>query len=235
MEFIWHQYLFQPLFNALIFIYNNFTFFNMGLAVIYLTIALRICLLPLSILEGKSPKFYNELANAMKEVEKDYPNDIVKQKEIIKEILRKNRVHPWAKVISLGIQLLVLILLYQVFMGGIQQKFESLYSFVPKPDFVYTSFLWFDISQRDFYISILVGIILFLEITIVQRNKKALLTNRDIVYRIIFPVFSFLALYILPSVKSIFILTSILFSFIIIAIQNLFWKVFKNRKKLKKA
>ena len=229
MEMFWNEYLFRPLFNLLIFLYQNYTFYSMGLAVVYLTIILRILLLPLSIIAEKSPSFYHMLAQSMRELQNDYPNDYVQQKEALKAILRKNRVHPWAKVLSLAIQFLVLILLYQVFMGGInaREKYDALYPFITRPDFVYTKFLWFDISERNFFMSFLVALILFVEITIVQNNKKELLTSRDLVYRIVFPIFSFVALYLLPSVKSIFILTSILFSFIIIIVQNVIWRLLK--------
>ena len=39
--------------------------------------------------------------------------------EEIRKIMKKNMVSPWAKVMSLGFQLLVLVLLYQVFIRGI--------------------------------------------------------------------------------------------------------------------
>ena len=48
LNLVWDQYLYIPLFNLLIWLYLNFSFFNLGIAVIILTIILRIVLLPLS-------------------------------------------------------------------------------------------------------------------------------------------------------------------------------------------
>ncbi len=222
---IWINFLFEPLFNALIFIYNNFTYFNLGLAVVYLTIILRLILLPLSIISEKSSAFYKKLADKIEEIEKDYAADPVKKKEVVRKVMRKNRVHPWAKMVVLGIQFLVLILLYQVFIGGINENYTHLYPFVTQPDFINTKFLWLDISQRNTLAAAIVGIILFIEITLSQRKKKDLLTRRDLLYRLFFPLSTFVILSFLPSVKSVFILTSILFSFIIILVSNLIYLI----------
>jgi YidC/Oxa1 family membrane protein insertase len=234
MQVIWHNYLYQPLFNLLIWLYwNNFSFFNLGVAVIYLTILLRIALLPLSIISERGKTFYNELSEKAKAIQKDFADDPVKAKEEIRKLLRKNKVRPWAKVVVLGVQLLVLIVLYRVFLGGIgaHDKLELLYPGMPHPDFINTKFLWFDIGRRDILISLIVGVVLFLEITVAQRSREQFLVRRDILYRFFFPLLVFLILAILPSVKALFILTSILFSIILILARNAFGMAFHKIKR----
>jgi len=234
---IWDDYLVQPLFNFLIYLYYNHSFFNLGIAVIYLTIILRLALLPLSIVADRGKVFYKELSRKIKEIEKDYANDPVKAKEMVRKLLKKNRIQPWAKVFMLGIQLLVLVVLYRVFIHGIgaQSNLDLLYPSLPHPDFINTQFLWFDIGQRSWLLGAIVGAVLFLEISVGQRTRKEFLTRRDILYRFFFPLFVFLILILLPSVKSLFILTSILFSIILIIARNVFGLAFHRVKGIKKS
>ncbi len=237
---LWNQFLFDPLFNALMFFYNTIANYNMGWAVVCLTIALRIVLLPLSFAD-KSADFYAKLAAKIHEVDRDHPNDPVKRREIVRLILRRNHVWPWSKVISLGIQLMALIVLYQVFVGGLSgAKYTHLYPFVRQPDYIDNRFTLlglypFDISQRNAIVSLVVAMTLFVEITFSQSTKKIMLSSRDLWYRILFPLFTFFALVILPSVKAVFILTSILISIMIISVERFIWAFTKPKKKAEPA
>ena len=47
---LWYSYLFDPLFNGLMLLYNTVAHENLGLAVVYLTIGIRLVLLPFSII-----------------------------------------------------------------------------------------------------------------------------------------------------------------------------------------
>lgn len=214
---IWHEYLFLPVFNALIYLYNSATLQNMGLAVIYLTLILRAILLPFSIVSIWKQHFYSKLSDEAGKIADAYKNDPVLQKQEIREFLKKHRVNPWSKAIVLGVQALTLILLYQVFLGGIRgQKLDELYYWVMRPDFVNTVFWGFDLGERSIVWPLIVAAFLFFEISWEQRKKRGMLMNSDIVYRYIFPLFVLITLYILPMVKSLFVLTSLLFSFIVV-------------------
>ncbi len=193
------------------------------MAVIILTILLRLVMLPLTVISEKGKGKYMELDKKVTSILDDRYTDPVKKREIIRDLLRKNSVSPWAKSITLAIQGVVLVVLYQVFMGGINMhKFENLYSWVYVPDYVNTVFFGFDLGQRSIYWSAIVAIILFLEIKFEQDGRKSILQNSEVVYRYAFPFFTFLILYYLPMVKSLFILTSIIFSFIVMAVVSKF-------------
>ena len=116
---IWEQYLYLPLFNLLIWLYLNYSFYNLGIAVIVLTVLLRVALLPFTILTERSKIIGQRLKKEIEEIKKDFTNDPVKQKLVIRQFLKKKKIRPWAKAIVLGVQGLVLVLLYRVFIGGI--------------------------------------------------------------------------------------------------------------------
>lgn len=218
----WQTYLYEPLLNFLIFIYNNFTNASLGLAVVYLTIFLRLILLPFSIITEKNKGIYEKLREKVSVVMDDRYTDPVRKREIIRRLLKENRVSHWAKGIMLGVQAVVLVVLYQVFLGGINfDKIDSLYAWVYHPDYINTTFFGFELGARSVYWSAAVATILFLEIRTEQNKRKELLQNPDIIYRVMFPLATFLVLFYLPMVKSLFILTSIIFSFIVILVASL--------------
>src|SRR3989338_5003466 len=119
---IWHQYLFTPLLNVLIYLYNTIAFENLGLAVVYMTIGLRIVLIPFSVIAERNGFKYEKIQGDFTAIQKEFKNDPVERKERMRELMRANRIHPWASAVLLGFQLLTLVLLYQVFVGGMTGK-----------------------------------------------------------------------------------------------------------------
>ncbi|KKR99560.1 MAG: hypothetical protein UU49_C0005G0018 [Candidatus Magasanikbacteria bacterium GW2011_GWC2_41_17] len=73
---IWNNFLYIPLLNALIWFYNDWGKENMGYAVILLTIALRVVLLPLSIVSERNKLRYKTLDKKIVEAEKAYKKAI---------------------------------------------------------------------------------------------------------------------------------------------------------------
>lgn len=218
----WHDILYVPLLNALMFLYTGPAEGSLGVAVIELTIALRFVLLPFSILEERNRYRFEKINARFEAIQKDFKNDPVMAKEKIRELLKLNKVSYWSKVVVLGVQLLVLILLYQVFMGGIRfTAADELYSWVTAPVAVNTVFLGFNLSQRnDWLWPGIVAVLLFLEIYVEQKQREHLVTKSDVIYLLFFPIFSFVALWLLPIVKSIFVLTSMLFTIVVFGLRK---------------
>lgn len=231
---LWLTVLYQPLFNALIWIYNTIADKNLGWAVVWLTVFLRITLLPLTLVSE-----YNNLRRqkALAEAEaaiKVFKNDTVAQKEAARKIMRKYHISPWAKVLTLGIQLLVLIVLYQVFIQGItgERVARTLYPAVDFPGRINTNFYGFDIGERHNLVwAGAVALYLFLSIFIENRRRPAW-DKSQMTYLFVFPALTFAVLWYLPMVKSLFILTTIIFSDIIGLLRFL---LFSGKTKPKEA
>jgi YidC/Oxa1 family membrane protein insertase len=217
---IWHEFLYIPLLNFLIWLYNGPAFENLGIAIIYLTILIRIALLPFTIVSERSKILYEKLEQKIKKIDHDFKNDPIQKKETIRKVMKEHRVSPWAKVMVLAVQALILVLLYQVFIGGINGKLVELYSWVDHPDFINTNFLGYDLGEKSVFWSGLVGAFLFLEIFMDYRSRSGGLTRSEVAYMIFFPAAVFLTLWILPMAKSIFIMTSLIFSMFVILIRQ---------------
>jgi membrane protein insertase Oxa1/YidC/SpoIIIJ len=229
LTYFWANYLYQPLFNALIWIYFNIAERNLGWAVIWLTVFLRVILLPLTIISERDAVRQKKTEEDARHAAKVFKNDAVAQKEEIRRIMKKNRVSPWAKAMLLGFQLLVLVLLYQVFVRGItgERIIKLLYPWIDFPGKINTDFYGFNIGNRhDSFWAGIVALYLFISIFLsegIGRKKDRSRTT----FLFLFPLFTFFALWLLPMVKSLFILTSILFSDMITIIRKI---VFPEKK-----
>jgi membrane protein insertase Oxa1/YidC/SpoIIIJ len=213
---IWTIYLFEPVFNVLVWLYGNIAHQNFAIAVIYLTIGLRIILLPFSIIEEMGKGKHSKLEKEVAAIEKNPHIDPMKKREVVRKLMREFRVSPWAKIISMFALALLFLLLYQIFVGGLRlEKMVHLYSWNFHPDYINTIFLGFDVAKRYWFLSLIPAALLFVEIVYEQRKYPHLITQSEAVYRYLFPIAVFFLLWKLPSIKSIFILTTMLFTLMI--------------------
>lgn len=231
MAELWYTYAYQPLFNLLIYIYNNFTDQNLGWAIVQLTILLRFVLLPFTII-GEYNRVKNEqLAKDIEEVSKIYKKDPIQRKQEIRLIMKQRKVQPWSRVLVIGIQAVVLLLLYQVFKQGIsgERMLHTLYTSVDFPGVVNTNFYGFELGKpHDALWSGAVALWLFMETYVEFRKRGNNLTRADLMYFMLFPTAVFIALWVLPMSKSLFVFTSMLFSAII---GMIFRPIFRKPKK----
>lgn len=229
LSYFWSTFLYQPLFNALIWIYLNIAGRNLGWAVVWLTVFLRFLLLPLNIISARDGIKQQKVEEQARYAAKAFKNDAIAQKEEIRKIMKRNKVSPWAKVLSLGVQLLVLVLLYQVFIRGItgERVVKILYPWIDFPGKINTDFYGFDIGKtHDLIWAGIASVYLFVSIFLKEGldHKKDSSKNTFI---FLFPLFTFAILWYLPMVKALFILTTMIFSDIISLIKNL---IFREKK-----
>jgi len=219
MEFIthvWTIYLFEPVFNCLVWLYGNIAHQNFALAVIYLTVGLRIILLPLSIIEERGKGKQEKLEEEVAAIEKNSHIDPMKKREVVRQLMRKFRVSPWAKMITMFALAILFLLLYQIFVGGLRpEKLVHLYAWNFHPDYINTMFLGFDVSKSLWFLSLIPSLLLFVEIAYEQKKYPHLLNRSEAVYRYLFPIIVFVLLWKLPAIKSVFILTTMLFTLMI--------------------
>lgn len=125
--------IYQPLFNILIAIYNMIP--DLGIAIILITILIRIILLPLSKKSIESQKQMQELQPEIKKIQEKFKHDKKLQGEAIMNFYREKKVNPASGCLPLIIQLIILIALYRVFISVINYDSATtlLYSFIRNP------------------------------------------------------------------------------------------------------
>jgi YidC/Oxa1 family membrane protein insertase len=148
-----------PLYNGLIFLIDIIPGASAGVAVIALTLLIKLLLFPLSY---KASKFQYEMRIHEPEINRlkaAYRNDRQAQGKAILEFYREKNINPFAGILPLLIQIPIVIALYYVFYAGGLPSVDTalLYSFVPTPD-VNMHFFGIDIAGKSMVLAIAVGI-----------------------------------------------------------------------------
>lgn len=132
----------QPLLNLLVFFYNSIPGTDIGIAIILVTVVLKLVLYPFSLQSIKSQKALQDLQPKLKALQDELKNDKEKLARATMELYAKEKVSPFSSCLPLLIQFPFLIALYQVLRFGLaSQKLELLYPFVSNPGTIDPTFL----------------------------------------------------------------------------------------------
>ena len=88
-SFIWHTFFFDPVYNALVFFIDVVPGGDIGLAIIFTTILVRLVLLPLSLKASKTQQAVRELEPKLKEIQEKYKDA---KEELGKKLLEAKKV-----------------------------------------------------------------------------------------------------------------------------------------------
>ncbi len=218
--------LYQPLFNALIFLYAYLPGHDFGVAIIVLTAAIRLALYPLMAQSIRSQKILNELQPKIQEIQKQYQNDKQKLAKATMELYQKEKFNPFGGCLPLLIQLPILIALYQVFWKGFQaEQLKFLYSFVPNIGAIDPMFLGLiNLTQPNIVFAILAGVLQFVQSKMMMPQMKKQQQKNDqmaqfsgamqkqMIY--LLPLFTVFILWKLPSAVGLYWLVTTLFSIV---------------------
>ena len=165
--------LVQPLFNLLIFFYNLVPGNDLGVAIILLTLVIKLLLYTLSRQSIKSQKALQELQPKMEALKKQYKNDKEKLAKEMMALYKTEKVNPLSSCLPLLIQLPFLIAVFHVFRTGVDSaSLEMLYSFVPNPGSLNpVSFGIINLAQPNLILAVLTGAAQFWQ-------SKMLITKR---------------------------------------------------------
>lgn len=107
---LWNSLLVHPVMNVTLFAYS--IIHDFGLAVIFVTIAIRLALYPLYVTQIRSQRAMQEVAPAMEELKKKYGKDRKRFSEEQMKLYKERGVNPAAGCLPLVLQMPLLIALY---------------------------------------------------------------------------------------------------------------------------
>lgn len=236
--------LYKPLFNALVLLYQYLPGHDFGIAVIILTIIIRLILYPLMVQSIRSQKVVSELQPKIQEIQLKYKNDKEKLAKATMELYQKEKINPFGGCLPLLIQLPILIALYQVFWKGLQPgAMVNLYSFVPSPGTINPSFLGIINLSKSFivksldtggiieyywpvlFLAILTGIAQFIQTKMITPKTKPQETktfdSSQMIQKMLqkqmiymLPVFTVYIVSIMPAAIGLYWMVTVLFSII---------------------
>lgn len=161
MAELFHILVKQPLYNGLIGILDVSSYIDMGIAVIFLTILVKLLLFPLSLKASRTQRLMKELEQPMKEIREKYKDDREQQGRKLLELYREKKLNPFSGIATLFLQLPIIFGLYYLFLkGGLPEVDASLlYSFIPIPEHVDMFFLGVvDMAGKSAPLAFLAGV-----------------------------------------------------------------------------
>jgi len=173
--------LYQPLFNILILLYVYLPGHDFGIAIIVLTLIIKLILFPTSLKAIRSQRIMADLQPKLKEIQKKYKDDKQKQSQETFKLYQKTKVNPFSGCLPLLLQLPILIALYQVFLKGFKSEIlkSTLYNFIPLTSSINLMFLGIiDLSKPNFFLALTAGILQFFQSKLsMAKSSTALVVN----------------------------------------------------------
>jgi len=115
MTNLFKSIFYEPILSVLVFIYNNLAFHDLGLAIIFLTILVRIVLFPLFYKSAKDQALLSRLQPKVKKIQTDLKHKKEEQAKALLALYRDHRFNPFLSVFLLIVQLPIFIVLFQIF------------------------------------------------------------------------------------------------------------------------
>ncbi len=166
MHFIWNLIFYKPLYNGLVFLVSVVPGGDIGVALILLTVLVKIILFPVSRRSIHSQEKLRAIEPQIAAIKRDFPSKEEQAKKTM-ELYKENKVNPFSGCLLLLIQLPIILALYYVFYKGLPFVGADLYSFIHIPANFTSNFLGIvDIQHKSLILAILAGISQFFQIRI---------------------------------------------------------------------
>jgi YidC/Oxa1 family membrane protein insertase len=139
---MFETFLVQPIYNVFVYLVGHMPGGDAGLAIVAITVLMRIVLYPIFTASIRTQMGMQAMQPELDAASKKYEND---KEALAREritLLRKYKVNPFAAILALALQLVVIIALYfALFREGFPEiNHDLLYSFVQAPGAVSTGF-----------------------------------------------------------------------------------------------
>ena len=129
---MFNTFLYEPLYNTLIFLIGVLPGHSVGLAIILLTIGVKLFILPLTHKSTKSQAKMKKIEPEAQKLRDKHKNNKQEQAKQIMELYKKHGVNPFSSCLLMLVQFPIIIALYWVFYKGFNGGVDPtlLYSFV---------------------------------------------------------------------------------------------------------
>lgn len=216
MSALFNELLYRPVFNLLIFLYNIIPGQDFGIAIIVLTILIKVVFLPLSLKMLRSQKQMSDIQPKVKEIQDQLKDDKQQQAQAIMKLYRENNVNPLSGCLPLLIQIPILLAVYKVLASGFEPSMMDLiYNFVSRPETLNPiSFGFLDLSLRNPVLAVISGTFQFFQMKKSQQksaaNSQAAMMTKQMMY--FFPLIIIVIAWNLPAGLVLYWTTTTIFS-----------------------
>lgn len=216
---------YNPLYNGLVFLISVVPYADVGIAVILLTIFVKLILFPVSIKAIKTQLSMRKLEPELKKIKEKYKKDRQELARKTMALYKENGVNPFSSILLIFIQIPIIFALYWVFFkGGLPSiNVDILYSFISEPSVVNMNFLGLlEVSEKSAILALFAGITQYFQIKLSlppmkERPEKPSLKDDlarsfNIQMRYVMPFIVFFISYAISAAIALYWTTSNLFS-----------------------
>lgn len=190
---IWAEYFVWPMSQVITYFAELFSG-NYGLAIIIVTIIVRLVLLPLNVKQLKSSKGMQDIQPELKEIQKKYSskdsNTQQKLQQETMELFKRHGVNPLAGCLPIFVQMPVLIAIYHAIMRteAIQEH----------------SFLWFELGSPDMILPLIAGGATFLQQKLMMAGSPASQNPQMMVMLYVMPIMITVFAFFFPAALALY-------------------------------
>lgn len=251
MSELFNTILYNPIFNALFYLYHVIPGKDLGVSIILITLAIKLILFWPSLSALKAQKSLQDTQPKLEEIKKKYKNDKEELGRQLMKFYRENKVNPFSSCLPLLIQLPILIALYRVFLQGLKvdttthilnaEQLGHLYGYLKtiyQTTPIHATFLGFiDLAKtHNVYLAVLAGLAQFFSSRMLSTKKAPIKTagakdenitaamNKQMLY--IMPIFTIFIGYQFPAGVTLYWLVNTLFTLLQ---QLYFFKIKKSK------
>ncbi len=161
MADLFHTVIYLPIHNVLVFLVDVIPGGDLGLAVILVTLLIKLILMPLSLSAVKTQRMMRVIDPEMKALREKFKDDKETQAKEMLALYKKYNVKPFASILLLLIQIPIVLGLYFVCRSATITALDAslLYSFISVPEQLSTLFLGvFSVTSPSIVLAILAGV-----------------------------------------------------------------------------
>jgi len=155
------DYIYLPIYNLLAFFVDIIPGGDLGIAVIAVTLAVRIIFLPISLSAARTQEAMKEIQPQLKEIKEKYKKEPQEQAKAMMALYKENNVKPFSSMLLMFIQIPILFGLFFVTKDAALYSIDPalLFSFIPAPEVLSAFFLGtFPVATSSLVLAIFAGI-----------------------------------------------------------------------------
>ena len=170
---LFNIFLYQPILNVLVFIYNFVPGHDLGVAIIIITILIKLIFYPFSLKAIKSQKALQDIQPKIEALKNQYKNQKEKLGQEMMKLYKEEKVSPFSSCLPLLIQLPFLIAVYEVFRTGLTNgALNKLYPFIANPGQLNPiAFGFLDLAKPQIVLAVLAGLAQFWQVKMLSTKK----------------------------------------------------------------
>ncbi len=224
MSYIFNQLFFNPLYNLLIWLSAVLPGSSLGLAIIVLTIIVKLILSPLYHKTTTSQQKIRALEPKLKELKVKHANNREEQARQTMALYREHGINPLTSFWLLLIQIPIILALFWVFKDSFTINRELLYPFIVPPQAINPTLFGLDLAAKNYVLALLVGVSQFFQMRLAvppiapptsgkdRTFKDDLARSMNLQMRYMMPAFITIVSLGFPAALTLYWLTSNLFA-----------------------